>query len=80
MLRDDIELLSGRIIEGPLTPILYLLLKDTHDMQKLCDDLKIARSGRVDITDGQVTQSGPLASGGLSLTDWLSHNAKPVSL
>ena len=41
MLRDDVELLSGRIVAGPLTPALFLLLKDTEDLDKLCKDLHI---------------------------------------
>ena len=46
MLRDDIELLSGKIIIGDsLTPTLYLLLKDTRDMPRLCKDLNIDYGG-----------------------------------
>ena len=48
MLRDDVELLSGRIVAGPLTPALFLLLKDTEDLDKLCKDLHIERSEEVD--------------------------------
>lgn len=80
MLKDDIELLCGRIIDGPLTPALYLLLKDTKDMRKLCADLHIERSEEIDSTQGNDPQHGPLASGGLSLKDWLAHNAEPVTL
>lgn len=80
MLRDDIELLSGRIVDGPLTPALFLLLKDTKDMPKLCQDLNIERGEEIDNPHGAVTQSGPLAVGGLSLSDWLANNAQPISL
>ena len=80
MLRDDIELLSGRIVDGPLTPAIFLLLKDTADMQKLCTDLHIERGEELDNSHRAAAQSGPLASGGLSLSDWLANNAQPVSL
>lgn len=80
MLRDDIELLSGQLIEGPLTPALFLLLKNTNDMSKLCRDLHIERGESLDHTHGAATEPGPHASGGLSLTDWLTNNAQPVSL
>lgn len=80
MLRDDIELLSGRIVDGPLTPALFLLLKDTKDMRKLCQDLNIERGEEIDNPHGAATQPGPLAVGGLSLSDWLANNAQPVSL
>lgn len=80
MLRDDIELLSGRIVAGPLTPALFLLLKDTEDLDKLCKDLHIERGEKVDSSHGCATQSGPAATGGFSLSDWLTNNAQPVSL
>ena len=80
MLRDEIELLSGRIVAGPLTPALFLLLKDTTDMKKLCEDLHIERSEELDNPHGTVAEPGPNASGGLSLADWLANNAQPVSL
>lgn len=80
MLRDDIELLSGKIVDGPLTPVLFLLLKDTKDMCKLCEDLNIERGEEVDHPHGAAAQSGPLASGGLSLSEWLANNTQPVSL
>lgn len=80
MLRDDIELLSGRIVAGPLTPALFLLLKDTQDMCRLCADLHIDRGEEIDNPHGAPTEPGPLASGGLSLSDWLANNAQPVSL
>lgn len=80
MLRDDVELLSGKIIDGPLTPALFLLLKDTKDMRKLCMDLHIERGDDIDNPHRAPAKSGPLASGGLSLADWLANNAQPVSL
>lgn len=80
MLRDDIELLSGRIVTGPLTPALFLLLKDTPDMEQLCKDLHIERGEKFDSTHRAPAEPGPLASGGLSLSDWLANNAQPVSL
>lgn len=80
MLRDDIELLSGRIVDGPLTPALFLLLKNTEDMKQLCKDLHIERGEEIDNPHRAPTKPGPLASGGLSLSDWLSNNAQPISL
>lgn len=80
MLKDDIELLSGRIIEGPLTPVLFMLLKDTKDMSSLCADLNIKRGEEFDNPHRAIAESGPLASGGLSLTEWLANNAQPISL
>lgn len=80
MLRDDVELLSGRIVDGPLTPALFLLLKNTEDMEQLCKDLHIERGEERDNPHRASAESGPLASGGLSLSDWLANNAQPVSL
>lgn len=80
MLRDDIELLLGQIVTGPLTPAIYLLLKDTGDMQKLCADLHIDGGNEFDYTHGAAPQPSTLASGGFSLSDWLTNNAQPVTL
>ena len=80
MLRDDVELLSGRIVAGPLTPALFLLLKDTEDLDKFCKDLHIERSEEVDNPHRSTSEPGPVATGGFSLSDWLANNAQPVSL
>lgn len=80
MLRDDVELLSGKVLEGGLTPALYLLLRTTNDMSRLCRDLGIEEEKADDNTPGTITQSGSNAAGGLSLAEWLSHFGEPVSL
>jgi len=80
VLRDDIELLSGRIIAGPLTPALFFLLKDTQDMPQLCRDLNIGRKCADDSAHGIPAQQGKDACGGVSLDEWLTNNAQPVSL
>lgn len=80
MLRDDIELLSGRIIEGSLTPALFLLLKESQDIEKLCNDLRIERGTVCDNKQCGAAESGENAIGGFNLEEWLANNAKPVSL
>lgn len=80
MLKDDIELLSGRIITGSPTPALFLLLKDSPDMDKLCNDLKIERRSVHDNTLRNTSEPCAHALGGLSLEDWLANTAKPISL
>ena len=80
MLRDDVEVLSGRIVAGPLTPALFLLLKATADMEKLCKDLHFERSEEIACPHRSTSEPGPVATGGLSLSDWLANNAQPVSL
>lgn len=78
MLRDDIELLSGKVISGSLTPVMYLLLKDSDAFDVLCRDLG------VEVTDDNInnkpTNTGPVAVGGLSLTEWLANTGQPVTL
>jgi hypothetical protein len=79
MLKDDVELMLGRIMEGPLTPALFLLLKSTPDMGRLCKDLGIDWSVSDDSTCRSV---GASANHGrrIDLQEWLSNNAQPISL
>lgn len=80
MLKDDIELLSGRVIAGNPTPALFLLLKESPDMDRLCNDLKIERRYLHDNTQRTTSEPCKNALGGLSLEDWLANNAKPFSV
>lgn len=79
MLRDDISLLCGKVIAGPLTPAIYLLLRDSPDMEQLCRDLKV-RDVADDNTHRDASKPGEEVDCGLSLQEWISGHGKPVSL
>ena len=79
MLRDDISLLCGKLITGPLTPAIYLLLKDSPDMEQLCKDLKV-RDVIDDNAHRDASKPSEEVDSGFSFGDWLARHGKPVLL
>lgn len=80
MLMDDIELLSGKMINGDITPALFLILKPTAYMRELCHDLGMERMGTYDTTQRETPQQSKECYSRASLEKWLAITGEPVTL
>lgn len=80
MFRDEIELLSGRLINGSLTPTIFMLMKNTQDPDKLFKDLGVERRNQIDQEHRTDRVSGPDYAGGFSIEEWIARTGQPVSL
>ena len=80
MLRDDIEIISGRLIRDHVTTTLFTMLRDTKNPDKLFEDLGIERRRFIDSYSGATAVQGQVATGGLSFEEWLSRAGQPVTV
>lgn len=80
MLREDLECLTGRLIQGPLTPIVYQLLKDSPYKEELRYTLS-TRGREMDVDEQNTdTASTEITNSRPSLAEWISKHGKPISL
>lgn len=80
MLRDELEIILGRMLGGEdLTPAIFLLMKGSASHTQLIADA-LQRGG---VSDGCVNLSGPTGTevdGGFDIKQWLANRAKPVTI
>jgi hypothetical protein len=76
MLREDLECLTGKLIKGSLTPIIYDLLKDSPYIE----DLRTVKGG-TDVSKQRTnTNNKPIVAGGSDIDKWLRQHGKAVTL
>lgn len=78
MLRNDIELLSGRITSGNITPSIFLLFKESPYMNILCEDLNIKEE--LDADTCRTATTTEETTGRVSYKEWIANNGELVSL
>ena len=81
MLRDELELITGRLIAGPTTPVVFQLLKDSPAFKQVCADVRtIHRRGLSVSASSTKTDTGQNFGRGFDVLRWLADNGKPFSV
>lgn len=83
IVREDLEALTGSLLMGPVTPILYNILKDSPCKEDILNyrDL-ISKERREEVVSKQNTSSNNIEvdDGRVSFEEWLRDIGKPVSI
>lgn len=82
--REDLETLTGMLIQGPITPIVYNLLKDgpyKEDILQYKDLISKERREIIDVSkQDQSSNTDEKADSRISFEEWLADIGKPVSI
>lgn len=81
MLKDELELITGRLIAGPITPVVFQLLKDSSAFEQVCSDVNIMhRREQSDSTPRAEEATVQNFGRGFDVLQWLSYNGKSFSV
>lgn len=82
-LRTDISLLTGKLISGDITPMVFELIKDSpyvdNFIKEYKDYLPKERSINVSEQDAN-TNTSKDSPAGLDFEEWLANSGKPITL
>lgn len=78
---NDLEAMTGKLIKGDITPIVYDMIKDSQYILEFVKeyDSQWKEEERV-IHEKQNTDSDTNRTTGVSIEDWISEYCKPFSL
>ncbi len=81
MVKDELELITGRLIDGPVTPVIFQLLKDSPVFDQVCSDVKLLH-GREQSDNTPRTEEVTFQNfgRGFDVLQWLADNGKPLAL
>lgn len=81
MLRDELELITGRLIAGPTTPVIFQLLKESPVFEQVCTDVRlIHRRGLSVSTPSTKADTVQNFGRGFDVLQWLADNGKPFAV
>lgn len=80
MLKDELELITGTLINGDVTFTVFNLLKPSEVFEQVCDDVKRIR-GESDVHLPDTTPDTVENFGrGFDIVQWLSSEGQPLTL
>lgn len=81
MILDELELITGRLIDGPSTPVVFKLLKDSPVFPQVCADVRLMhRREQSDSTPRAATTTVQNFGRGFDVLQWLADHGKSFSL
>lgn len=81
MLRTELEALTGKLIRGDLTPIVYELIKESPFKLDILEYSSIPKERIEDATKKRISGHANFDScAGPNFEDWFSNEAQPITL
>ena len=81
MLRTELEMLTGKLIRGDLTPVVYDLIKDSPFKGDLLVYSSTAREETEDVIETRLSRhTDNDGSFGIDFKDWLANEVQPISI
>ncbi len=81
MIKDELELITGRLIDGPTTPVVFQLLKDSPVFEQVCSDVKSLHGREQSDSTPRTKEVAVQNFGrGFDVLQWLADYGKPLAL
>lgn len=81
MLRTELEMLTGKLIRGDLTPVVYDLIKDSPFKDDLLEYSSTVREETEDVIETRLSRHADNnGSFGIDFKDWLANEVQPISV
>lgn len=81
MLRTELEMLTGKLIRGDLTPVVYDLIKDSAFKADLLEYSSTVREETEDVIETRLSRHADNnGSFGIDFKDWLANEVQPISV
>lgn len=81
MLRTELEMLTGKLIRGDLTPVVYDLIKDSAFKTDLLEYSSTVREETEDVIETRLSRHADNnGSLGIDFKDWLANEVQPISV
>lgn len=81
MLRTELEMLTGKLIRGDLTSVVYDLIKDSAFKADLLEYSSTVREETEDVIETRLSRHADNnGSFGIDFKDWLANEVQPISV
>lgn len=81
MLRTELEMLTGKLIRGDLTPVVYDLIKDSPFKDDLLEYSSAVREETEDVIETRLSRHADDDGGfGIDFKDWLANEVQPIAI
>lgn len=82
MIRDELELITGRLITGPITPVVFQLLKDGPCFDQVNKDLDLLKErGKLDANlHSDLGPTSEVFGDGFDVLRWVAEQGQSVTL